>query len=267
MATATRVSGSVMGQSTRETLARLSNTEWEGQRWYMVDTHDPEEAMLASGLPAHGSEWSAAIPSLIVIKIGPPSLIVGRAGAPDRSGTMFVPVFYRTPGLAFFQPEVGDAWTEIASGQSSIVVQTGLVYAGGNWVPDTLLPAINNGQGAQKTVGVVEARVVAVYSEANYHSKKNTWAQYASEACFNSDAFTMPPVRDGSTPHSIAAEQAQYMGFEMETLGKGKVQATHRLGLFGSPYYRWFELDHDGMPIGTQFSARLWTSRPFAGIL
>lgn len=268
MAIATVSNGTFGTIDTREKLTRLSQFEFEGVRYFWADTDDVTEAMLASGLPTIGSSWDPVnLPELKAVKIGPPAGSWGQEGATGMSGTILLPVYYKTPGLQFFPHEVGDAWTEIVSGQTSITVQTGLILSGGNWVPDTLLPAINNGQGAQKTVGVVEARVVAVYSEANYHSKKNTWAQYATEACFNADAITLPPIREGTTTHAIGVEQAQYMGFEMEMIGQGKVRATHRLGLFGSPYYKWFELDEKANPIGTQFSARLWTSRPFAGVL
>lgn len=268
MATATVSNGTFGATDTREKLTRLSQTEWEGVRYFWADTDDVTEAMLAAGLPSIDEAWDPVnLPDLKVTKIGPPAGSWGQEGATGMSGTILIPVYYKTPGIQVLPYEIGDAWTEIASGQTSIMVQTGLVLSGGDWVPDTLLPAINNGQGTQKTVGVVEARVIAVYSEANYHAKKNTWAQYATEACFNSDAFTLPAIREGSTTHAIGVEQAQYMGFEMEMIGKGKVRATHRLSLFGSPYFKWFELDEEAMPIGTQFSARLWTSRPFAGVL
>lgn len=268
MATATVCNGEFNGQDTREKLTRLSGAEWEGLRWFHADTDDVTEAMLASGLPAINDPWDLAnLPDLKVTRIGPPAGAWGRAGASGMSGTILIPVYYRTPGIQVLPYEIGDAWTEIASGQSSVQVQTGLVLSGGNWELDTLLPAINGGQGAQKTVGNVEARVIAVYSEANFHAKKNTWAQYATEACFNADAFTMPPIRDGTTLFAVDPDKAQYMGFEMEMIGKGKVRVTHRLSLFGAPFYRWFELDDAGMPIGTAFSARLWPSRVFANVL
>ena len=268
MATATVCNGEFNGQDTREKLTRQAASEWEGVRWFWADTDDVTEAMLASGLPAIDDPWDLTnLPDLKVTRVGPPAGAWGRAGASGMSGSILVPVYYKTPGITIFKYEVGDAWTEIASGQTSIVVRAGLVdLGGGNWVPDESAPAINAGQGTQKVVGTVEARVTAVYSEAGYHAKKNTWAQYAAEACFNSDVFTTPPIRGGTTLHSIAAEKAQYMGFEMEMIGKGKVRVTHRLSLFGSPFYVWYELDDEGVPM-TGYDPRLWPSRPFATLL
>ena len=268
MASATMTNGSYNGIDTREKLTRLSASEWEGVRFFFADTDDVTKAMLAAGLPAIDDPWDPVdLPDLKATRVGPPAGAWGREGASGMSGTILIPVQYKTPGIKVLPYEIGDAWTEIASGQSSVQVQTGLVYSGGSWVEDTLLPAINGGQGAQKTVGNVEARVIAVYSEANLHTKKNTWAQYATEACFNSDAFTMPPIRDGTTLFAVDPDKAQYMGFEMEMIGKGKARVTHRLSLFGAPFYRWFELDEEGMPMGAIFNARLWPSRPFAGLL
>jgi hypothetical protein len=267
VATATVCNGEFNGQDTREKLTRLAGSEWEGLRWFHADTDDVTEAMLASGLPAIGDPWDLTnLPDLVVTRVGPPAGAWGRAGATGMSGTILIPVAYRTPGIQVLPYEVGDAWTEIASGQSSIQVQTGLIYDGTNWVPDLMLPAINNGQGMQKVVGTLEARVTAVYSESGYHAKKNTWGQYTAEACFNGDAFTVPPIRGGVTPHAIAAGEAQYMGFEMEMIGKGKVRATHRLSLWGTNTYTWFETDEAGMPI-QEWNPHPYHIRPFATLL
>lgn len=265
MATATVSNGTFAGVDTREKLTRLSDTEWDGVRFFWANTDDVTEAMLAAGLPAIDDPWDPVnLPDLKVTKIGPPAGSWGQEGATGMSGTILIPVYYKTPGIQVLPYEIGDAWTEIASGQTSIMVQTGLVWSGGEWKRDTTKPAINNGQGMQKTVGIVEARVTVIYSEAVFITKKNTWAQLATEQAFNDGAITIPPVRYGTTRLAIESGKAQYLGFEMEAIGKGKIRVTHRLGLFGANEYKWFELDEQGKPIGTDpITVQPWTIRHF----
>jgi len=263
MATAKRISGTAMGQSTRESLTRLSDSEWEGQCWYVVDTDDPTEAMLASGLPVHGSSWSPSIPGLIVAKIGPPAIIVGNADDPNRSGSMFVPVFYRTAGSGMIQPEVGDAWTEEASGEATVLIKSGLKWDGTDWVPDTTGPAINDGEGMYKSVGVVELRVTCIYTEADFLAKRPTLEQYAAEHAWNYGDFSVPPVRFGTTRWTYASGRAQYKGFEMQALGPDKVQVVHRISVNGENQEKWFSYDVEGKPIGAMKSAFPWPDRPF----
>lgn len=269
MASATMTNGSYNGIDTREKLTRLSESEWEGVRFFFADTDDVTKAMLASGLPAIDDPWDPVnLPDLKVTRVGPPAGAWGCEGASGMSGTILIPVQYKTPGIKILPYDVGDAWTETECGQSSVQVATGLIYddGKGDFVPDTMLPAINGGNGFQKVVGVVQARVVKVYSELDYHDKRNTWAQYGTEAAFNAYDFSLPPIRDGTIEHLISAGMAQYFGYREEMVGKGKVRVTHSFNLFGKNIYAWPETAEDGMVL-KMWEPHPWTIRDFSTML
>lgn len=143
MPSANLINGRINGRDLRPRL-KIGERGQAGTRWWLVDTDDETEAVLASGLPALGDPWDVTRFGGCTVRDIGPAEILGGGSTGGHEGWSVVPVQYSSNGYAGQTPlprDVSDQWSEIRGGSRGVQV-----YYGVDGSPGWQLP-IHNGTG------------------------------------------------------------------------------------------------------------------------
>lgn len=232
---------------------------------YRVQTRDEFSALAAPGVPQMGDTYSVARPNLVVTSLR--TVIEG--GKDDANGvggvtTVFVEYTERNYQWSGEVKEVqppGVKHTIITIANESVEIGAGIDPATN--LPKQNVAVINNGKGASKQVGRIQAEVYD-FRALTYNVPYATLIGLASDKALNSDAITLPAPLGTTTTIALAAKQALYMGFTVEARPDA-ILVKHQLELATSFQFIWPVPDKDGNVIAYG-SEQLYRAVAFSGL-
>ena len=233
---------------------------FSGDRWYLVDTDDPARAVNRAdtpGIPVVGDPWGAGDYSGCLCFRTRAQRWGGRdEGA--RRGSTWVQAFYATPSEdnQIEPTEPGTKWTEIVAGETAQLLPYGLD-------PGDTAP-INNGDGFNISVGLTQLVVVRNWP-------LNTFTGFArlntlnKGRLFNDAPVTFPAVLGTSVTFGVAAEEAQFLGFTQQVVGRS-MRITMTIGVGLSPFAQWKKRLPDGKYDTGTAEARVYGTGDFSDL-
>lgn len=226
--------------------ARLDATGYHAVRFLIVDTDDPEEAVIATGLPAYGDPHPL-LPDCFVRQIEPAQSFGGPA-----NGWSEVMVVYDapTPGGGGDSAVAGDASAFFGQSVTQQPVRFDIVSAP---IPET-----------QREVNVTELGVRAYTGAVTV--KLAAWALQQNRV--NSNSVTFPDFE--GLPGSglvVPARQllARTVSFRPVRLGVAEVTYTFGYGPTGSFDYVFQPEDENGAALGPVQTKKIYPETAFLG--
>lgn len=228
----------------RETLTRTVGG-WKGTKHFRVNTADATEAMLDPELPKVGDPWSARLPYLECVQVGPSEKIGGYHTGPDVGWTR-VPVEYQTPDASIIRKATPDrrSWTEISFAAATDTIYRPLVRVAGGGGPPFF--PINNGNGVEIPTGSIFAKVTANFATPSEVPALSRLKNLARPAKLNQEQITLPRIYGTELAYSIGPLQALYRGWEGPKLVDGYLQIVHQIELAETFLYAWGAQDDKG---------------------
>ena len=231
-------------------------TGWTGRKMFLVNTLSEYLAVTAPGVPQLGQAYAQELPDLKVVSQA--TRRVGglpRGDGSQEGGNTLVTCEYATPGAGgrLPVPEVGKAWTEIATATSSYqlmhdqrLVNPDLEYVVPPNEPTVASTgAINSGRGVAVPTGTLRARVVMYYDaiEPNW----GLISRLAMRQGVNRFQLKLPAVNQGTFDWVLEPGQVQYVGATPD-LDRGVKRVIHELNVAEDFLYRWMPENAQGEP-------------------
>lgn len=235
----------------------------EAVEWYLVDTDDIRSVLLAPGLPAEDDPLDPVnYPDVLCYGLTAEEKVGAENVSEGRVGWTYVRADYATPGAGnFTQPNLypGQKWTEIQPGE-----RTEQLYETIDPGDPRPPPPINNGDGYAREVGLVVLLIYRCY-DLTFQPDFARLNTLAKDRAFNDASITVPKLFGAGASWSIAADKAQYKGYEAYVQGKVLI-VRHSVQVGLVPRIEWPFRDDAGKSTGGVGSARVYPKSSFANL-
>ncbi len=199
-----------------------SDTGTQARETWRVNTHKEDEALFAAGLPVIGQVFSIYYPSCKCVRRR--SKYRGGRNNPALgvNGVTLVEIEYSTPGGGgtLPTPSDGQKWTTLGWSSSSQTVRYDIRGA-------PFDQPIDNGNGASKEIGIIEAEMVSYRTPASF----NPYALMPWKDKVNSDAIVIPNLWNSGVGLAVPVGGARYRGFGTPTIENNLLRVVHRFVL------------------------------------
>lgn len=260
---------------------------YTGRRTYKVNTGDVAEAMMATGLPALGEPWNAALPQLVVTRIGPVNAWAHKPATSTDNGWCYIPVEYSTPsgggtGRTDPPPAPNLRHTVLTYTERQTTVYKGLVPNSNDPNPSTSAPAVSqtgavieaddgtlligDGEGAPKSTA---ATVCTVHA---WHAEDDPFAiepliEASTDPPVNDDQVQLPAIYGSGQPMQCAKGTLRFVGYEL-TFESGLWHLQTKFERAVNHYHYWAAVNEKGQPAAEKiYASKVYRNAPFQQLL
>lgn len=225
--------------------AWLDSSGYHARRFYTVNTEDPEQAVMATGLPAYGDPHPD-LPNCFVTRVEP-VVSFGASGG----GWSEVSVQYDAPssGSGGDTATVGTAWTSLSQ---SVTQQPIRFAADGSVIPET-----------SREVNTTEL-VVRAYTN-DVVTKIALFQAMANKV--NNNTVTFPYLEGLNVPLVVPARQLLARTVSVRSVRTGLVEVNYTFGYgpTGSFEFTYQPEDENGAALGPPVTKKIYPEVAFSG--
>lgn len=243
---------------------------WTGQRSYLVETME-EKAAIASVPDQYGSPYAADLSVCKCVRMRS-RYMWGKDGAAGSGGFSVVQCDFAEDGAngSLPPPQIGLKFTVLGSQGGNVTLYYDVrAPTDPGSPPNPLSIPLRNGDGVNKQVGLMTARVYSYIPTSTFPDLQRI-ARLNQRRPVNSDNLTLPFINGTSAPVFLAPGQCQYNGFAHNLVGAtGGVRAIeiiHDLLIAPDFLERWRLEDAEANAYGDEKQSVVNLSEAFTGI-